>query len=117
MADSDNMFVSVCVISSAPTAPPSSVNAMVESSSSITAQWGEVPCIHQNGAITGYSVRYHVVRDPSTGTVVNISGGSVSETTISNLNSSTNYSIHVAAKSSAGTGEYSSYVFMETPQG
>ena len=100
-----------------PSAPPSSLDVCVVNSSTITVEWGEVPCIHQNGVITGYSVRYQVVGGPNTGTMVNITGGSISKTTISNLDSSTNYSIQVAAKSSAGTGEYSSSVFVETPPG
>ncbi|CAI8013804.1 hypothetical protein GBAR_LOCUS8699, partial [Geodia barretti] len=35
-----------------PSAPPSSLDVCVVNSSTITVQWGEVPCIHQNGAIT-----------------------------------------------------------------
>ena len=50
-------------------------------------------------------------------TVINVTGESINETRISNLNSSTNYSIQVAAINSAGTGKYSSFVFFKTPQG
>ena len=42
---------------------------------------------------------------------MSVSGGSVTEATISNLMSSTTYSIHVAAMNSAGTGVYSDTVF------
>ena len=100
------MLVSMCVLSSAPSAPPSSVNATVESSTNITVQWGEVPCIHQNGAITGYSVQYGVVGNGSTENMT-VDGASTTQTTISGLNPSTNYSIEVAAVNSAGTGVYS----------
>ena len=76
-------------------------------SSSITVQWGAVNCIQRNGDITGYSVRYGVQGDGSTQTV-SVSGGDTSETTISGLDSSTNYAIEVAAVNSVGTGKYGS---------
>ena len=38
---------------------------------------------------------------------MNVSGGATMETTISGLNSATNYSIEVAAVNSVGTGVYS----------
>ena len=73
-------------------------------STTITVQWGSVSCIHQNGYITGYSVRYgsdavNVTGDSSGGTYI-----------IPGLMSSTNYSIQVAAMSSASTGTYSAAV-------
>ena len=105
-ASSDNMLVSMCVLSSAPSTPPSPVSATVESSTSITVQWGSVPCIHQNGAITGYSVQYGVVGSGSTQTMT-VSGASTTQTTISGLNPSTNYSIQVAAVNNQLIGTYS----------
>ena len=78
-------------------------------SSSITVQWGAVDCIHHNGNITGYSVRYGVQGSESTQTV-SVSGGSVTEATISSLMPSTTYSIQVAAVNSAGIGVYSTAV-------
>ena len=83
-----------------------SVTSSSTSSSTITVQWGEVPCIHQNGAITGYSVQYGVMGSGSTQTVT-VNGADVAQMTIENLMSSTTYSIEVAAVNSAGTGEYS----------
>ena len=65
-----------------------------------------VPCIHRNGDITGYSVRYGVVGSGSTQTM-NVAGGSVTEATIPDLTSSTTYSIQVAAVNSIGIGVYS----------
>ena len=75
-------------------------------SSSITVQWGEVDCIHHNGDITGYSVRYGVQGSGSTQTR-DVSGGDTRQTTIPGLNPSTTYSIQVAAVNSAGIGNYS----------
>ena len=82
-------------------------------SSSITVQWGAVPCIHRNGNITGYSVQYGVLGSGSI-LVISVSGGSVTQLTISSLISSTFYSIQVAAVNSEGTGISSELVFIET---
>ena len=87
----------------APFAAPTSVRVSGAASSNIIVQWGAVDCIHRNGDITGYSVRYGEVESGSTQTV-SVSGGSV---TISNLTLSTNYTIQVAAVNSAGIGVYS----------
>ena len=75
-------------------------------SSTITVQWGEVPCADQNGAVTGYSVQYRVIGSGNTQTAT-VNGADVTQTTIENLMSSTTYSIEVAAVNSGGTGEYS----------
>ena len=82
-------------------------------SSSITVQWGAVDCIHRNGDITGYSVRYGVQGSGSTQTE-SVSGGATTEATISGLTPSTSYEIAIAAVNSAGTGEYSEPLTEET---
>ena len=87
----------------APSAVPTNVNVSEVTYSNITVQWGTVPCIHRNGDITGYIVRYWS-QTPS------VSGGSVTETTISNLTPSTTYNIRVAAVNNAGTGPFSSSI-------
>ena len=69
-------------------------------------------CIHRNGDITGYSVRYGV---QGSGTqTVSVPGGGATIITISGLTPSTTYSIEVAAVNSAGTGVYSLAVISET---
>ena len=88
---------------SAPSAPPTYVNTSNVTSSTITIQWGRVNCKHHNGLIIGYSVRYGVQGNINT-TMNIISGGSVNNTTISNLLVSTTYEIEVAAVNSAGVG-------------
>ena len=98
---------------SAPSAAPTSVRESGVTSSSITVQWGAVNCIHHNGDITGYSVRYGVQGSGSTQNM-SVSGGDTSQTTIPGLNPSTNYSIQVAAVNSAGIGEYSTSHIIET---
>ncbi|CAI8028414.1 Receptor-type tyrosine-protein phosphatase S, partial [Geodia barretti] len=98
--------VTVMTREAAPPAPPSDVTVTDVTSSTITVQWGEVPCIHQNGAITGYSVQYGVMGSGST-QIVTVDGATMTETTIENLTPSTTYSIEVAAVNNAGTGVYS----------
>ena len=83
-----------------------SVTTPSSSSSTITVQWGSVPCIHQNGVITGYSVQYGVVGSGNT-TSMPVGGADTTQTTIGDLMSSTTYSIQVAAVNSEGTGVYS----------
>ena len=97
----------------APSAAPTSVSVSEVTSSNITVQWEAVDCIHRNGNITGYSVRYKVQGSGSTQTV-SVSGGGATMTTISGLESSTTYSIEVAAVNSAGTGDYSPAIMKET---
>ena len=100
----------MCVYSSAPSTPPSSVSATVQSSTSITVQWGEVPCIHQNGDITGYSVQYRVVGSGNTPQTMAVDGAAASETNITGLTPSTTYSISVAGVNNQLIGVYSSAV-------
>ena len=96
--------------SSAPSASPTFVSVSEVTSSSITVQWGAVDCIHRNGDITGYTVAYGVQGNGNTQTV-NISGGEATQTIISELTPSTNYSIEVAAVNSVGTGVYNNLIF------
>ena len=83
------------------------MSVSVISSTSITVQWGAVPCIEQNGNITGYIVRYGSQAQ-------SVSGGSVTEITISNLTPSTTYNVQVAAVNNAGTGDYSNIISIIT---
>ena len=92
----------------APSAPPFSVMVTDVTSTTITVQWGAVePCADQNGAITGYSVRYGEVGS-SERSVEMVSGDSSGgEATVSGLAPATEYEYEVAARTSAGTGVYS----------
>ena len=81
----------------------------MESSTAITVQWGTVePCDQQNGAITGYSVRYGEVGSSDEKSVGMVSGDSSGgEATVSGLAAATMYEYEMAARTSAGTGVYS----------
>ena len=87
--------VTAMTLEAAPSLPPSSsVSATVQSSTSITVQWGVVPCIDQNGVITGYSVQYGVVGSVKTPQTVTAMGNVA---TISDITPSANYTVEVAA--------------------
>ena len=90
---------------SAPTAPPSNVNVTDVTSSTITVQWGMVPCIHQNGPIIGYSVRYGEMG--SSEREIEEVTGDQRTATISGLATATVYEYEVAGITTADTGVYS----------
>ena len=79
----------------------------------MTVLWEPVDCINRNGDITGYSVQYGVQGSRSV-KIIYISGGTITETAISGLNSSTYYFIEVAAVNNAGIGLYSTAIFSLT---
>ena len=74
-------------------------------SSTISVQWGSVPCIHQNGDITGYSVQYGLMGSGEKLVTMSVSGDSKTEATLSNLTPETSYWITVAAVNTEGTGD------------
>ena len=92
-----------------PSAPPSGVTAD-GMSTSITVHWGTVPCAHQNGPITVYSVRYGEMGSESTQNK-SVTGN---EEVISGLKTSTNYTVEVAAENSVGRGDYSEPIIVTT---
>ena len=117
------MSVSICVMFSrgvyfhlsVPSAAPISVSVSEVTSSSITVQWGAVDCIHRNGDITGYSVRYGVQGSGSTQTV-SVSGPGAMDIDISGLMPDTSYAVEVAAENAGGIGVYSDPLTVDTPQ-
>ena len=80
-------------------------------STALNVQWVAVPCIEQNGDITGYKVR--VLESGEIERVEDVVD--VNEVTISDLTPSTTYSIQVAAVNSEGTGPYSDLIIIDTP--
>ena len=59
-------------------------------------------------------MKYGVMGSLDNGSVMNITGASVIEATISNLMLSTNYSIEIAAMNHAGTGVFSNAIIIKT---
>ena len=95
---------------SVPSAPPISVKITKVSGTVIEVQWEPVDCIHHNGHITGYLVQYEAQESGDTQTHITTGEHAI----ISNLMSSTTYSIEVAAVNSAGTRKFSSAIMAVT---
>ena len=96
------------------------INISSVRSSSIDISWGEVPCLHRNGEITGYVIMYKKKG-------VNGGGRQMSRqtqevrimvdghtATIDDLDPLTEYSVMVAGVNSAGTGQFSEPVTVVT---
>ena len=94
----------------APSAPPAFVKLSVVSSTKIKVTWRRPDCRHQNGVITGYSVRY---KKEGIGEE-NIGAGGIL-TKLLKVTKKSVYTVEVAAKTSAGTGVYSEIQTIETP--
>ena len=85
---------------------------------SITVQWNTVPCLEQNGDITGYTLRVLESGEVESGVmerVVDVVGDDVSQVTISGLTQLSTYSIKVAAVNGISTGPYSDSITINTP--
>ena len=96
------------LLSSAPSAAPNSPRITNVTTSTITIQWNAVECIHRNGDITGYSVRYGDGNPRQTNDI------KMEHLIIIRLNHSTTYTIQVAAVNSVGTGVYSEQLSIST---
>ena len=96
-------FLIFNLYSAVPSGPPTSVRNGTITPTSITVKWDEVPCLHRNGRITGYTV--HVGSSGQNDRMLNV--GNVRETTISELTPSTEYTVQVAAVNSIGRGPFS----------
>ena len=102
----------------APSAPPTVVKLLPKSSTSIALNWRRpADCRHENGEITGYSVRYGEEGSGEADWRFQMASGDSSGgmTTVSLLTKETVYSVEVAAETSAGTGVYSELQTIETP--
>ena len=89
------------------------MDVFVINSTALNVQWEAVPCIEQNGDITGYTVCVLV-----SGEMERVEDADdVNEVTISELTPSTTYSIQVAAVNIEDTGPYSDLITIDTPDG
>ena len=108
--------ISFAFIHIAPSSAPEWVNGTATTSTTITIQWGAVPCMDQNSEITGYKVRYGPVGSSQRATdAVSVSGSTGGMYTLTGLIPFTNYSTEVAAVNTNGdTGPFSLPHFAET---
>ena len=86
------------VLSTVPSAPPTSVSVTDVTPHSFTVQWGPVDCIHRNGDIIGYLVQYEM--DTFRVAYEDINGRMIH---LSSLNASTSYAIMIGAFNNAGS--------------
>ena len=110
-----NLWQVIIPLPPAPSAAPTPMSKG-SNSSSITVHWGAVDCIHRNGDITGYSVRYGVQKSAEGERTVNMATGDSrgGMHTISGLSAATEYTVEVAAVNSVGTGVYSDPITVVT---
>ena len=96
-----------------PSGPPLNVKIVNTTSSSITLTWD--PPLEPNGIILGYDVMYYECQESN---IKNIHG-SINERkhTINHLHPYRCYRMHVACKSSGGSGEFSDWVERWTKPG
>ena len=92
----ENFHNSNCFCVSVPAQLPY-VRASTIGVTSITIQWGLLPCIEQNGDITGYKVTSEIRTQTVTGTNIY---------KVMNLNASVTYRFKVAAMNMVGTGPF-----------
>ena len=100
-----------------PSAPPQNVR-ITPYSSSMFIRWSRVPVEHRNGEITGYYIElYDVLKN------IKINGSYVPENdeyrlnfTVRGLKKYYNYSVRIAAETSSGRGNYSSWIEFRTKQ-
>ena len=96
------------LLSTVPSSTVISLSAGTVTARSITVQWEEVPCLHRNGEITGYTVVARTSGEDER--VVNVNDGNARSATVSGLTPNTEYTVSVAAVNSAGTGPATSIV-------
>ena len=90
------------ISSTAPSGSPTEINEVAVTPNTLTVQWGEVPCLHRNGEITGYIVE--AITSGEVVRTVNVNDSDARRATVTGLNSSTQYTVQVAAVNSAGAG-------------
>jgi len=96
----------------APSGTPQGVTIVDTTSTVITVQWREVPCIDRNGDIVGYTVRYYSISGCNN-TILRSASDKLAATLVE-LIPFANYSIEVAAFNVNGTGPFSTPVYLRT---
>ena len=80
---------------------------------SFDIEWSMVPCIHRNGNITGYSVKYGVEGNDSKETL-SINNAAAFTINFSELISDTHYVVEVAGVNNNGIGVYKTIIITTT---
>ena len=77
----------------------------------MNVSWNEVPCIGQNGPITGYLLYY---TNTAFNDTVNITGGDNRQDILTGLTPYTNYTVTIRAYNDAGIGPTSNEIIQQT---
>ena len=85
---------------------PLSLEAMFVQPTEVSLRWRKVPCVQQNGPITGYYVRYYATCGSGRNVQQNKSVGTMDDI-INGLTPNTEYVFQVAAVNVNGTGPFS----------
>ena len=94
-----------------PSNTPSNLQLTVQSSTQIQIQWGQVPPIDQNGAITGYDVSVSISSSQPT-----VYSTTQTSYILVSLRPYTEYSVQVRANNSIGPGNFTSAMSATTKQ-
>ena len=90
---------------SVPSGAPQILEAMFIQLTEVSLIWREVPCVQQNGPITGYVVSYYATCG-SDRDVQQSQSVETTDTTITGLTPITEYDFHVAAVNVNGNGPF-----------
>ena len=100
------LMVVVVVTNVAPSGSPSSIMFSSTTLTSISVQWGEVPCEDRNGEITGSIVEYSSTSPSHSGTQT-VSGADTRTAVLGGLLPSTTYTFTVRAQGAPTTASVS----------
>ena len=103
------LIQSFSILSTAPSLSVSDITISSVEARSMSVSWNEVPCIGQNGPITGYLLYYI-----NTTFIVNITGGHNRQYILTRLTPYTNYTVTVRAYNDAGIGPTSNETIQQT---
>ena len=103
----------VLTLSTAPTSSVSNITISSVEARSMIISWGEVPCLGQNGPITGYLLYYSSTTSSDT---INITGRDNRQYNLTTLTPYTNYTVTVTAYNDDGIGPPSSEVLQQTEE-
>ena len=102
-------YTSALFAFSVPSGVPQSLEAMFIQLTGVSLIWRDVPCVQQNGPITGYIVRYYATcgtdRDVQRSQSVETTGS-----TITGFTPITEYAFQVAAVNVKGSGPFTEFI-------
>ena len=96
---------------SVPSGAPQVLEAMFVQHTEVSLSWRVVPCVQQNGPITGYVVRYYATCDTGRNMQQNKSVVTTGDI-IDGLTPNTEYAFQVAAVNVNGTGLFSEPIML-----